>query len=131
MSQQAHSGKDPVDAQCAEQPNGRALSKSDATALAEQSGYSRAQGWPGRARGIGCAGLAQQVGGAPDGWRLAVLALEGAAGGFLCVVANPPGDGTDTEVSGSEQVSGEVHAPLGEIADRGSAEDFAESGVEH
>jgi hypothetical protein len=97
----------------------------------QSGGSSRAQCWPGRARGVDCAVSAQRVSGAPGAGWLAVLALECAAEGFLGVVADPAGDGAHTEVGGGQQVFGEVHAPLGEVADGGSAEDVAESGVEH
>ena len=58
------------------------------------------------------------------------VALERAAERLLGVVADPAGDGGDAEVGRGEQLLGQVHAPLGEVADRRPAEHLAEALVE-
>src|SRR5436190_11853933 len=74
---------------------------------------------------------AQRVSGAPDARRLPVRSLERPAERLLRVVPDPPCDRADAEVGRREQVLGEVHAPLGEVADGRTAEDLAEARVEH
>ena len=70
-------------------------------------------------------------GASPASRRFAVRALEGAAERLLRFVADASGDRHDAEVGGVEQLLGEVHAPLGEVADRRPAEHLAEALVEH
>jgi hypothetical protein len=59
-----------------------------------------------------------------------VVALERPAERLLGVVPDPARHPDDGEVRGGEQVAGQVHAPLREVADRGAPEDLSEPVVE-
>ena len=57
--------------------------------------------------------------------------FECAAERFFRLVAHAVRNADDTEFGGGEEFLGEVHAPLGEVADRRASEDIPEALVEH
>jgi hypothetical protein len=59
-----------------------------------------------------------------------MLALEGTAESLLRLVADPSSDCGDAEIRRAQEVLGDVHAPSGEVPDRGDPQHVPEPLVE-